>query len=227
MHRLEICKPESIRLSKLALSTVMACLRRGLHTCKQVTTNILLATQTAMFGQEFKQFKKLGPRQVLMQILNFASVLATGLMIWKGLGLITNTESPIVVVLSGSMEPAFYRGDLLWLTNPPDTPYLVGDITVYKIPGKDIPIVHRVLETHQTGPNPTDQSLLTKGDNNHLDDLELYEGLRWLERKHVIGKVNGFLPYVGYVTIAMNDIPQLKYALLGGLGLLALIQRES
>ena len=53
-----------------------------------------------------------------------------------------------------------------------------------------------------------------------------------------------FLPYVGYVTIAMvslvssalpimlmfscvqNDFPQLKYALLGGLGLLALIQRE-
>lgn len=40
-----------------------------------------------------------GREQVLLQILNFASVLATGLMIWKGLGLICNTESPIVVVL--------------------------------------------------------------------------------------------------------------------------------
>ena len=88
-------------------------------------------------------------------------------MIWKGLGLITNTESPIVVVLrhvfsspqieieidhvlccSGSMEPAFYRGDLLFLTNPVDQKYHTGDITVYKIPGADIPIVHRVLETH-------------------------------------------------------------------------------
>ena len=37
--------------------------------------------------------------QVLLQVLNFVSVLASGLMIWKGLGLITNTESPIVVVL--------------------------------------------------------------------------------------------------------------------------------
>lgn len=37
--------------------------------------------------------------QVLLQVLNFASVLATGLMIWKGLGLVCNTESPIVVVL--------------------------------------------------------------------------------------------------------------------------------
>ena len=37
--------------------------------------------------------------QVLLQVLNFASVIATGLMIWKGLGVITYSESPIVVVL--------------------------------------------------------------------------------------------------------------------------------
>ena len=49
---------------------------------------------------------------------------------------------------SGSMEPAFYRGDLLFLTNPSDKGYKTGDITVYKVPGADIPIVHRVIETH-------------------------------------------------------------------------------
>ncbi|ETW77348.1 serine protease 26B [Heterobasidion irregulare TC 32-1] len=188
-----------------------------------------------MLGDTLKTVRKLGIRYVLLQMLNFASVIASGLMIWKGLGLLTNTESPIVVVLSGSMEPAFYRGDLLFLTNPPNTRYQNGDITVYKIPGQDIPIVHRVLETHDVSkkvkgvrlePKPEDQLLLTKGDNNYLDDIELYQGLEWLERRHIVGKVRGFLPYVGYVTIAMNDFPQLKYALLGGLGLLALIQRE-
>ena len=46
------------------------------------------------------------------------------------------------------MEPAFYRGDLLFLTNPASERYHTGDITVYKVPGADIPIVHRVLETH-------------------------------------------------------------------------------
>lgn len=46
------------------------------------------------------------------------------------------------------MEPAFYRGDLLFLTNPPNTRYRTGDITVYKVPNAQIPIVHRVLETH-------------------------------------------------------------------------------
>lgn len=49
---------------------------------------------------------------------------------------------------SGSMEPAFYRGDLLFLTNPAGQRYTTGDITVYKVPGADIPIVHRVIETH-------------------------------------------------------------------------------
>jgi len=144
---------------------------------------------------------------------------------WKGLGLLTNSESPIVVVLSGSMEPAFYRGDLLFLTNFPSVSYQTGDITVYKIPGAPVPIVHRVVETHV---NPKDgrQLMLTKGDNNDGDDFALYQGLRFIEPKHVIGKVSGFLPYVGYVTIALNDFPQLKYALIGGLGLLALIQRE-
>lgn len=49
------------------------------------------------------------------------------------------------------MEPAFYRGDLLFLTNPASERYKTGDITVYKVPGADIPIVHRVLETHDVG----------------------------------------------------------------------------
>ncbi|KAI6145106.1 hypothetical protein BKA82DRAFT_4170114 [Pisolithus tinctorius] len=195
-----------------------------------------------MFAEELKTLRRLGFRHLLLQLLNFASVIASGLMIWKGLGLFFNTESPIVVVLSGSMEPAFYRGDLLFLTNPVNERYQTGDITVYKIPGVEIPIVHRVLETHDVFiSNSTQKSkkdllaryspghnqlLLTKGDNNHADDIELYRGLEFLERRHIVGKVRGFVPYIGYITIAMNDFPQLKYAMLGGLGLLALLQRE-
>ncbi|KZT28249.1 signal peptidase complex catalytic subunit SEC11 [Neolentinus lepideus HHB14362 ss-1] len=207
-----------------------------------------------MFAEELKAFRRLGVRGILVQLLNFASVIASGLMMWKGLGLVTNTESPIVVVLSGSMEPAFYRGDLLFLTNPPNTPYRTGDITVYKIPGSPIPIVHRILEVRGVNRKSSkskaamakeivddekgavlravenepevEQLLLTKGDNNPVDDIDLYNGLDWLERRHVVGKVRGFLPYVGYVTIAMNDFPKLKYLILGVLGLFALIQRE-
>ncbi|KZO94687.1 putative signal peptidase [Calocera viscosa TUFC12733] len=173
-----------------------------------------------------KQLRKMGVRQILLQALTFGSVLASGLMMWKALGLVCNTESPIVVVLSGSMEPAFKRGDLLFLTNFPNEKFEVGDITVYKLPHQGIPIVHRVIEAHDDS-TVLDQFLLTKGDNNPEDDKSLYGSrMKGLKRSNVIGRVKGFLPYVGYVTIVLNDFPQLKYALLGGLGLLALIQKE-
>lgn len=50
------------------------------------------------------------------------------------------------------MEPAFHRGDLLFLTNWVHEPYYTGEILVYKIPGAPVPIVHRVLETHDILP---------------------------------------------------------------------------
>ena len=50
---------------------------------------------------------------------------------------------------SGSMEPAFHRGDLLFLTNLHDDPIRVGEIVVFNIEGRDIPIVHRVIKVHE------------------------------------------------------------------------------
>ena len=36
-------------------------------------------------------------------------IVTSALIIWKGLMCITGSESPVVVVLSGSMEPGFKR----------------------------------------------------------------------------------------------------------------------
>ena len=46
------------------------------------------------------------------------------------------------------MEPAFNRGDLLFLWMD-EQPIQTGDIIVFEIKGKDIPIVHRVLRVHR------------------------------------------------------------------------------
>lgn len=52
---------------------------------------------------------------------------------------------------------------------------------------------------------------LTKGDNNSVDDRGLYaQGQLWLHAKDVVGRARGFLPYVGMVTIFMNEYPKLK-----------------
>lgn len=50
------------------------------------------------------------------------------------------------------MEPAFQRGDLLFLWNRnliEETK--VGEVVVYNVKGKDIPIVHRVVRKFGTG----------------------------------------------------------------------------
>lgn len=44
------------------------------------------------------------------------------------------------------MEPAFQRGDLLFLWNRAPRAEL-GEVVVYNVRGKDIPIVHRVVRT--------------------------------------------------------------------------------
>ncbi|KAM5293163.1 signal peptidase complex catalytic subunit SEC11A isoform 2 [Mus musculus] len=79
--------------------------------------------------------RRMNKRQLYYQVLNFGMIVSSALMIWKGLMVITGSESPIVVVLR-------------------------------------------------------------------------------------------FVPYIGIVTILMNDYPKFKYAVLFLLGLFVLVHRE-
>ena len=139
--------------------------------------------------------------------------------------MIADSPSPIVVVLAGSMEPAFQRGDLLFLWNRnllAETD--VGEVVVYNVRDKEIPIVHRVVRRFGTGDSA---KLLTKGDNNAADDTELYaRGQDYLERRDIIGSVVAYIPFVGYFTILLSEHPWLKTVMLGIMGLLVVLQRE-
>nr|XP_014349883.1 PREDICTED: signal peptidase complex catalytic subunit SEC11C isoform X2 [Latimeria chalumnae] len=134
--------------------------------------------------------RRLNKRQLYYQFLILAMMVSSALMIWKGLIVLTESESPIVVVLSGSMEPVFHRGDLLLLTNYQEDPIRAGEIVVFKVKGRDIPIVHRVIKVHEK--ENGDIKFLTKGDNNNVDDRNLYEeDHNWLEKKDVVGRARG------------------------------------
>ncbi|KAI5302381.1 mitochondrial ribosomal large subunit component [Ascosphaera pollenicola] len=181
------------------------------------------------------------PRQGLSQALNFSLVLTSAFMLWKAIGIVTNSPSPIVVVLSGSMEPAFQRGDLLFLWNRSPRAE-VGEVVVYNVREKDIPIVHRVVRTFPEQHPPAittlgelreigyleSHSILTKGDNNLADDTELYaRGHDFLDRKaDLIGSVRGYVPAVGYITIMLSEHPWMKTAMIGIMGIMAMLQRE-
>ncbi|XP_063933499.1 signal peptidase complex catalytic subunit SEC11C-like [Zophobas morio] len=172
----------------------------------------------------FRDVRQMNKRQLANQVLNFLLMVCTALMVWRSLNLITWCDSPIVVVLSGSMEPLVYRGDLLFLTNY-DTPVRVGDIVVFNVADKEIPIVHRVIKIHE-GKNG-EVKLLTKGDNNRVHDRPLYaSGQDWLTKKDLIGRVRAWFPYAGIFTILLNDFPKAKYLLLLIMGLTSLLKRE-
>lgn len=158
-----------------------------------------------------------------LQVVNLGMLLSAALIMYKMFMLISNSESPIVVVLSGSMEPGVHRGDLLLLTNYDKTDRLVsGDIVVYKLPERQVPIVHRIIKVHEDAKLNID--VLSKGDNNIPDDRDLYGPSRkWLDRPMIAGRAFAFLPYAGMLTIIMNDYPQVKWVLLLTLSALALV----
>jgi signal peptidase I len=69
------------------------------------------------------------------------------------------STSPIVCVLSGSMEPTMQRGDLV-ITNRPvfATPhYKINDIVVFQLepkinfPQQNVPIIHRIVGIDANG----------------------------------------------------------------------------
>jgi signal peptidase len=151
-------------------------------------------------------------------------VVTSALILWKILILVCFSESPIVVVLSGSMEPGYYRGDLLLLTSP-NRPIAVGDICVYKLDGRDVPIVHRVHRVHEDAKG--EKYILTKGDNNHGDDRNLYDpGQDWIHEANIVGRSTAYVPYVGMLTILLAENFALKVAVLGVLGFFVLTSKE-
>jgi signal peptidase len=189
-------------------------------------------------------------KKFLVDVIAFVAVVGSALMMWNVAKLVTHTESPIVVVLTGSMEPAFYRGDLLLVTHFPED-LRSGDIIVFKGRDHPIPIVHRalVIQVKQDQPrsassvkvqlldkldeflskNPMEEHfyLLTKGDANPVNDRGLYTtGQLWLSRDELIGKVRAYCPYVGYLTIVLNENPPLKYTVLGAMLLSVMLAKD-
>ncbi|EOD27398.1 hypothetical protein EMIHUDRAFT_235869 [Emiliania huxleyi CCMP1516] len=117
------------------------------------------------------------------QVLNLAMIVCSALMIWKGLMVVTESESPVA--------------------------------------DREIPIVHRILKVHEKVSGEVD--VLTKGDNNAVDDRGLCAPVDGRDTDAV---AVCYLPYIGMVTIIMNDYPLVKYALVGIMGLFVLTTRE-
>ncbi|XP_051196448.1 uncharacterized protein [Lolium perenne] len=141
-------------------------------------------------------------RSFLTEGITFLLVALVSLMlIPKGAMLVTGVESPAMVVISGSMEPALKKGDMVFVHNMSNEPIREGEIVIFRVPGGEHPIVHRVIKVRELRDTGEIQ-ILTKGDNNSVDDRFLYaDGQLWLQPQDIIGRVAGHLPYVGWPNV--------------------------
>ncbi|WP_409200288.1 signal peptidase I [Methanobrevibacter sp. DSM 116169] len=110
------------------------------------------------------------------------------------------------VVVSGSMEPVFYRGDIVVVEkvsflgiqefDPSETK--VGDIVVYDAAWYSEPVIHRVINISDI--NGTKYYTI-KGDNNKAPDPYLVEEERITQKVVMIGDQPLIIPKIGYLTI--------------------------
>jgi len=106
------------------------------------------------------------------------------------------------VVVSGSMEPVMYRGDIVIIDKNPSA-INVGDIVVYNAVWFNQPVIHRVIKIQNT----TDGPLYTiKGDNNPAPDPYLVKKDQIISKVVTIGNRPVIIPKVGYITIWIRGL---------------------
>ncbi|CCW60219.1 unnamed protein product [Phytomonas sp. EM1] len=140
------------------------------------------------------------------------------MVVWSFFTGLTGSEHGAVVVISGSMEPGYRRGDFITVHRRPSSEVRAGDIIVYRLEGREIPIVHRVITWHRREIDGK-QFYLTKGDNNHWNDRALYDSaMEFISGEAIVGKVFAKLSFFGYATIMFNEVAIVKYISMGLIG---------
>lgn len=173
-----------------------------------------------MFLEEIERLKSLRLRDAISKACFISLFMTSAMVVWNIFSAITQCNVSIVVVLSGSMEPGYHRGDILFLHHLPAYPPVEGDIVVFSVPKVKIPIVHRVNRVHDRKVDGH-RFLLTKGDNNLGDDRGIYPfHMDWVEDSMIHGKSFAFIPVGGYMTILFSASIAFKVV---GLGLMLLL----
>lgn len=115
-------------------------------------------------------------------------------------------EGSPYVVLSGSMEPTYHTGSLLYVKSVDPQDLRVGDPITFML-NEDTVATHRIIEIL---PDEEDSSVLrfrTQGDANDAPDGTP------VHYKNVIGKPVFSVPYLGYFANFVQNPPGLYFAI--------------
>ncbi|MBN8048817.1 signal peptidase I [Paraclostridium bifermentans] len=143
-------------------------------------------------GESKLEVKKFDKSKIINIVVVFLiTVLALNLITTKSDKMFKLIGFRSYTVLSGSMEPKFYPGDMVITQHKDKADIKVNDIVTYK-DNEGVIITHRIIEE-------TDQGYITKGDNNNVNDADI------LKKENIIGEVKFSIPKVGYVMNLLSN----------------------
>jgi signal peptidase len=122
----------------------------------------------------------------------------------------------VYTVLSGSMEPTYHVGSLIYVKDVDPYKLESGDIITFML-DEDTVATHRVIEVVPDENDPTVVRFRTKGDANAAEDGSL------VHYKNVIGSPMFTIPKLGYVASYIQHPPGTYVAISGGAFLLLLV----
>jgi len=139
--------------------------------------------------------------EIIKEILSYVILIIIVLLVAQHLS----------VVISGSMEPVMYRGDIVILQQAdilgfhefdPNT-VQVGDIVVYNAVWYDSPVIHRVIKMEDI--NGTTYYTI-KGDNNDKPDKYLVKPDQITARVVCVNGEPVIIPKIGYITLWIRGL---------------------
>ena len=156
--------------------------------------------------------------KTVKQIWNWISGVLVGIVVLLAIALVGVRLVGLqpFVVLSGSMEPTYHVGSLIYVKSVDYKELKVGDPITYMI-SQDTVVTHRIVEVLVDGEDPNTIRYFTQGDANAVADGTS------VHYKNIIGKPVFSIPYLGYVSNYIQDPPGKYIAISGGAILILLV----
>lgn len=121
----------------------------------------------------------------------------------------------VYTVLSGSMEPTYKTGSLIYVRKVDPQKLNPGDVITFML-DEDTVATHRIVGVVPDETDPTTIRFRTKGDANFYEDGQL------VHYKNVIGKPVFTIPGLGYAANYIQHPPGLYYAIAAAVVILLL-----
>ena len=109
-------------------------------------------------------------------------------------------------VISGSMEPTYHTGSLIYVKAVDPFELKSGDVITFMLDEETL-ATHRIVEVVPDAEDPSTVRFVTKGDANDFEDGSM------VHYKNVVGTPIFTIPYLGYLATFVQNPPGLYVAI--------------